>query len=281
MKQLAINVFTGSHRIKINTIQKTGTDSRRVWCLAWIESFGLNISFCDILHLLRCPVPQEGFCWSSSPFLSNHLLHIHWITNMHSHLGDSNCDHIISCFSDTWQLQWSSETGSARCSTTPWHKSLRDGPGVISFIHPHTLRVSLCGVCARTVAVICKAPHYSGRCMGRYLDHAIHNFIPSTIKEWNVGRLGLELTEVTIHLYPFLSPSQSCGEILSFYLWHITWLEQIYEIYIREQTVKEPRPLFIKLRPDWTSSLSDPKQTNQTDNSDTEACSIPLPCSIS
>lgn len=184
------NVFAGNQRIEFTTIQKTGTDSRRVWCSAWIEGFGLNILFCDILHLLRRPFPGKGFAVRARLFLSHHLLHIHWIANTHSHLGDSDCDHIISCFSDTWQLQWSSETGSARRSTTPWHKSLRDGPGVISFTHPHTLRVSLCGACAHVVAVICKAPRYSGRCTGRYLDRAIQDFIVLTIKEWNAGRPG-------------------------------------------------------------------------------------------
>lgn len=85
----------------INNIQKVGKKLK-----GWIFSLSREqkISFCDILHLTM------HLCWARSLFLSNHLLHIHWITSTRSRPEVGNSGHVISCFCDTWQLQWSSET---------------------------------------------------------------------------------------------------------------------------------------------------------------------------
>lgn len=80
--------------------------SRQKKIEGWIFSFRRvqKISFCDIFHLTM------HLCWARSLFLSNQLLHIHWITSARSRPEVGNGGHITSCFCDTWQLQWSSET---------------------------------------------------------------------------------------------------------------------------------------------------------------------------
>jgi len=58
---------------------------------------------CNIIHLVKFIYPGKVLLTTLAPFSCNHLLHIHWISYTHSHMGDKHTNHIIisRCFSYT------------------------------------------------------------------------------------------------------------------------------------------------------------------------------------